>query len=130
MRFAAALLTSLLVGSPGIAQEAAAVSVAKRFTVALEAAEKPTPINVMHSRVVRITRSDGQAVEDATIRIDGGMKARGRDLPTAPQVTRYLGQGRYLIEGLKFNMSGKWELSLSIEAAGQADSTILGLVVR
>ena len=124
-----------MVAAPALAQHTAVPSVSKRFIVALEAPDKPVALNTMHSRVVRVTSPDGTGVADAKIGIDGGM-AHGRThghahgLPTAPQVTQYLGDGRYLIEGLKFNMRGKWELKLSIDAAGQSDSATFDLVLQ
>lgn len=120
----------MLAAAPALAQQIVVLSAAKRFTVALEAPDKPVPLNTIHSRVVRVTGADGTGVAGAKIGIDGGMAAHGHGLPTAPQVTQYLGDGRYLIEGLKFNMRGKWELKLSIDAAGQSDSATIDLVLQ
>ena len=40
------------------------------------------------------------------------MPQHGHGLPTEPAVTAELGDGRYRIEGVKFNMGGWWELQL------------------
>lgn len=111
-------------------QTATVETAAKRFRVTLEEPEHRVAINTMHSRVVRITKPDGAAIADAKIKIDGGMAAHGHGLPTAPQATQYLGEGRYLIEGLKFNMGGKWQLRLSIEAEGQTDTASFELTLK
>ncbi len=111
-------------------QTATVETAAKRFRVTLEEPERPVAINAMHSRVVRIAHPDGAAVADAKIKVDGGMAAHGHGLPTAPQATQYLGDGRYLIEGMKFNMGGKWQLKLTIEAAGQADTASFELTLK
>ncbi len=111
-------------------QTARVETAAKRFSVTLEEPERPVAINVMHSRIVRITTSNGAAIADAKIKVDGGMAAHGHGLPTAPQATQYLGDGRYLIEGVKFNMSGKWQLKLSIDAAGQSDTASFELALK
>lgn len=111
-------------------QTARVETAAKRFSVTLEEAERPVAINVMHSRIVRITAPNGAAIADAKIKVDGGMAAHGHGLPTAPQATQYLGDGRYLIEGVKFNMSGKWQLKLSIDAAGQSDTASFELALK
>ena len=130
MRYIATLIICLLTAFPAVAQDMAKPSAAKRFLVMLEAPEKPTGINIMHNRVLRVTNPEGQAIADAKIGVDGGMPAHGHGLPTSPQVTQHLGDGRYLIEGLRFNMSGKWQLKFSIDAAGQRDTAIIDFVLR
>lgn len=42
------------------------------------------------------------------------MPDHGHGLPTAPRVTRHLGGGRYLVEGMRFNMSGWWRLKFTV----------------
>lgn len=79
-------------------------------------------MNVLENWVVTIRDSKGQPVDNATISIDGGMPSHGHGLPTAPAVTEKLGDGRYRVEGVKFNMSGSWELDLEIVAAPGTDS--------
>lgn len=73
--------------------------------------------------VVRITRADGTAIDDMQFKVDGGMPQHGHGLPTRPRVTRQLGNGRYQIEGLKFNMGGWWELKL----IGATDSVVFNV---
>ena len=121
-----------LIWAVGAAQSQTATveTAAKRFSVTLEEPERPVSINVMHSRIVRITAPNGAAIADAKIKVDGGMAAHGHGLPTAPQATQYLGDGRYLIEGVKFNMGGKWQLKLSIDAAGQSDTASFELTLK
>ena len=42
----------------------------------------------------------------------------------APQAGAHLGEGRYRIEGVRFNMGGWWELKLAISSGiGQDDVT-------
>jgi hypothetical protein len=36
-------------------------------------------------------------------------------------VTRYLGDGKYLLEGMRFHMPGDWEILVTIESPGQRD---------
>ena len=50
------------------------------------------------------------------------MPEHDHGLPTAPRVTRELEPGRYLLEGVRFHMGGRWELILQIETAGAADT--------
>ena len=45
------------------------------------------------------------------------------------EVTGYLGDGDYRVEGMKFNMTGYWELQVSVEAGGVRDVAIFELVL-
>ncbi|WP_338845546.1 FixH family protein [Massilia sp. W12] len=78
-------------------------------------------INRMHSWQVRLSNAEGKPVEKATFRIDGGMPQHNHGLPTRPQVTQNRGHGIYLLEGMRFNMPGWWELTLHIESEKQKD---------
>lgn len=64
---------------------------------------------------IAVADSTGSPVENAAIVVDGGMPAHGHGLPTQPRVTRTLGNGEYLVEGLRFNMSGWWEIKLDVD---------------
>ena len=60
-------------------------------------------------------------VEDAYLAISGGMIAHGHGLPSKPQIQHYLGEGRYLIEGVLFNMAGTWTLQFIVQTKEQVD---------
>jgi hypothetical protein len=77
-----------------------------------------------------VETADGQPVENAAIVVDGGMPQHGHGLPTQPQVTQNLGGGDYLVEGLKFQMPGWWEVKFRITADGQSDGVIFNLVLQ
>jgi hypothetical protein len=79
--------------------------------------------------VLTLKTAAGQPVEGASIAIDGGMPQHGHGLPTAPQATGYLGEGRYRIEGVRFNMSGWWELKFAISSAQGDDSATFNVVL-
>jgi hypothetical protein len=86
--------------------------------VTLKSQVVPIPTNQMHSWVVRVTNLEGEPMADALIEVEGGMPKHDHGLPTSPRMTRYLGDGDYLIEGMKFHMRGSWELLLKITLAG------------
>ncbi|MFZ5878650.1 MAG: FixH family protein [Chloroflexota bacterium] len=90
----------------------------------------PISINQMHTWTLHVETTDGQIVEDAVILVDGGMPQHGHGLPTRPQVTQYLGNGDYLVEGLKFQMGGWWEVKFNIRADGQSDNVTFNLVLE
>lgn len=90
---------------------------------------QPIAINRIHSWIVHIESADGNAVANATIAIDGGMPQHDHGLATAPEVTRYLGDGDYLVEGLRFHMNGEWEVTLAIDTVETRDTVIIPLTL-
>jgi hypothetical protein len=69
----------------------------------------------------------GAPVDSATVTVDGGMPQHGHGLPTKPQVTRVLGNGDHLVEGMKFNMGGWWVVKFGVDAAAGRDSVVFNL---
>jgi len=94
----------------------------RHFHVAIAPEAGPVPINRMHRWVLTVRTADRKPVENAAITVDGGMPDHGHGLPTAPRVTKHLGDGRYLVEGVRFNMAGWWQLRFAI--AGSARDTV------
>lgn len=100
------------------------------FRVSFTASLDPITINQMHTWTLHVETADGKVVEDAVILVDGGMPQHGHGLPTRPQVTQYLGNGDYLVEGLKFQMGGWWEVKFNISAGGQSDDVTFNLILE
>ena len=69
----------------------------------------------------------GAPVDSATVSVDGGMPQHGHGLPTKPRVTRALGNGDHLVEGMKFNMGGWWVVKFRVAAAQGPDSLVFNL---
>jgi hypothetical protein len=90
---------------------------------------EPLGINQMHTWTIQVQSVDGQPVESAEITVDGGMPQHGHGLPTAPQVTQYLGGGDYLVEGMRFNMPGWWVVTFQISHDGQSDIVTFNLIL-
>jgi len=101
----------------------------KKFVVALQPPTTPPAINQIHSWQVKLSTPDGAPVTHARINVDGGMPQHGHGLPTRPQVTRQLADGTYLLEGMKFSMTGWWEIKLAIQTADVADKVTFNRVV-
>ena len=97
------------------------------YTVAVAPEQEPFDRNTLHAWIATVKAADGSPVDDAKISVDGGMPQHGHGLPTAPAVTDALGQGRYRIEGVRFNMSGWWELKLHVSAAAGEDDVTFNL---
>jgi hypothetical protein len=72
-----------------------------KFVVTLQPPAKPAAINQLHSH----------------------------GLPTRPQVTQELPGGTYVIEGMKFSMTGWWEIKLAIDTPDGADKVTFNTVV-
>lgn len=100
------------------------------FSVSYEPALKPIAINQIHEWTIHIEDANGLPVEDARVRVDGGMPQHGHGLPTAPQVTEYLGNGDYRVEGMKFNMGGWWVMTVDVEVNGQTDRATFNMVLN
>lgn len=100
------------------------------FQVTYASAKSPISINQIHAWTVHLETVDGQIVEQAEITVTGGMPQHGHGLPTQPQMTETLGNGDFLVEGLKFNMSGWWEVTFHITANSQSDSITFNLVLK
>ncbi|NQV86570.1 MAG: FixH family protein [Woeseiaceae bacterium] len=71
-------------------------------------------INRMHSWILHIETAAGVEVEGATVEFDGGMPKHNHGLPTKPRVTEELGGGDYKLDGVRFHMSGYWEIVVSV----------------
>jgi hypothetical protein len=100
------------------------------FTVSYTPSTGTVPVNQIHQWTLHVETTDGQIVEDATISVDGDMPQHGHGLPTRPQVTEYLGNGDYLVEGLKFQMGGLWLMDFTITANGQADAVHFNMMLK
>lgn len=81
-------------------------------------------INEFLEWVLIIKDADGEPVTPVRVAVSGGMPMHGHGLPSQPQVSEYLGDGKYLIKGLKFSMNGRWELAFDIQSKEQADKVV------
>ena len=81
----------------------------------LRPAAERVRINQDQDWILTLLGSDGAPLYPARARVDGGMPQHGHGLPTRPRVTRYLGEGRYRVEGLRFNMGGAWTLQIHVD---------------
>jgi hypothetical protein len=83
----------------------------------------------LHAWVLTVKTADGKPVDDAKVTIGGGMPDHNHGLPTSPAVTQHLGEGRYRVEGMKFSMTGWWELKFDISSAAGTDNVTFNLVL-
>ena len=99
------------------------------FLVTAKPGIDPLKINQIHEWRVHLTDKHGKPIDEAMIAVDGDMPEHQHGLPTQPELTRRLGDGDYLIEGVKFSMPGLWQLTFTIQYAGVTDSVTLELTL-
>ena len=100
-----------------------------RYVVQMEPPAATPAINQIHAWQIKVSSPDGVPVRNARIAVDGGMPQHGHGLSTRPQVTREVADGTYLMEGMKFSMTGWWEIKLAIQAADGSDTAVFNTVV-
>ena len=81
----------------------------------------------LHSWKLHLETNDGKPVDDVTIAVDGGMPQHGHGLPTKPRVTRHVGNGEHVVDGMKFNMGGWWVVKFRVAGALGPDSVTFNL---
>lgn len=84
------------------------------LTLHLKSQQTPVPLNQMHQWEIELISSQGTPVENADITVTGGMPEHDHGLATAPRVSGQPGEGKYLLEGLRFHMPGEWKLDFVI----------------
>lgn len=85
------------------------------------------PQHTLHRWTLHLETAAGVPVDSATVTVDGGMPQHGHGLPTTPRVTRALGNGDHLVEGMKFNMGGWWVVKFHVLASAGQDSVVFNL---
>lgn len=128
LRNAVMFATTLLLSAAPVA------SMAQEWTVdadgqiyRLHIAGAEPVINKIDTWTLTLTDPAGSPVEKAVITVDGGMPAHGHGLPTKPAVTEDLGEGRYRLEGVKFNMDGRWVVKFEIDASNGTEEIQVAL---
>jgi hypothetical protein len=85
------------------------------------------PQGKLHRWTLHLETAGGAPVDSATIAVDGGMPQHGHGLPTRPRVTRALGGGDHVVDGMKFNMGGWWVVTFRVQGGAGADSVTFNL---
>jgi hypothetical protein len=108
------------------AYEATQASAAQLYRATFTPTES-IKVGKLHGWTIAVTTADGTPVDSATITVDGGMPQHGHGLPTKPIVTTHLGDGKHLVEGMKFNMGGWWVVKFEIDGSKGADVVTFNL---
>jgi len=83
----------------------------------------------MHDWIVEIELAEGSSEIPTAVNFDGGMPSHGHGFVTRPRITRNLGGGEFLVEGVKFHMPGDWVLQITVTSRGATDRVSLPLRV-
>lgn len=101
----------------------------RRFEVSVKPLTEPVAINQMHAWEIKVQTPAGAPVRHAQIDVAGGMPEHGHGFPTRPRVTREVSPGVYALEGMKFSMTGWWDLRLVIRAGAATDTAVFNVIV-
>lgn len=99
------------------------------FVVGLEPPATGPVLGQIQTWRLRLTDRDGAPVSQARILFSGGMPQHGHGFPTRPRVTQELSPGVYALEGVKFSMSGWWDMRLGIQAGERTDTAVFNVVL-
>lgn len=97
------------------------------FSTSVEPVDTPMAVGITGPWLVTVRDRARKPVRGCSVALDGWMPAHGHGLPTAPRMTRELGQGVYLIEGMRLSMPGVWELRLQVSGCGETDTAVFPL---
>lgn len=105
-------------------------SAAGGYIIGLGPEDKDIPISRLHRWRLMLQDANGTPVAGARIRIDGGMRDHGHGLPSRPEIVESGRPGEYRIEGMRFNMPGKWQLVVDVHAAAGEDRAEFELMLE
>jgi hypothetical protein len=99
------------------------------YRVSLRPENGQIPIGRIHEWIVRLETRDGRTFVPPRVAFSGGMPQHGHGFETEPRVTRAIGRGEFLIEGVKFHMAGDWMLRVEFVGPLGADVAIFHVQV-
>jgi hypothetical protein len=94
------------------------------YEVSVEPESEPVEQGPLHSWIAAVRSADGRRHGCGRWR----MPDHGHGLPTAPKAS-HIGDGHYRIEGVRFNMSGWWELRLTIDGSKGEDVVVFNIML-
>lgn len=103
------------------------LSAGETFRATITPNVDPIPLHRLHSWTLHLETADGRPIEAVPVSVHGGMPQHGHGLPTQPKVTRALGNGDHLVEGMKFSMGGWWIVTFAVADPAGADSVTFNL---
>jgi len=99
------------------------------YQVSLTPNAGETTVGPIQQWTIFVMTPEGTPIDGATVGIDGGMPQHGHGMPTTPQVTDDLGNGGYLVEGMKFSMGGWWTMKVTVDGPQGLDAVTFNIVL-
>ena len=85
------------------------------------------PIGELHSWVFHFATEKGETFIPKQLVGKDGMPGHG--FPVEPEISSALGNGKFLIQDVKFNMTGDWQLRLGVNGSGGWDTITFQLSI-
>ncbi|WP_163391179.1 cytochrome c peroxidase [Enterovibrio norvegicus] len=95
------------------------------YRVTLKPEQEPIAIGQLHNWVLHVETTQGDLFFPKQLAIKGGMPGHGHGFPSEPQISRYLENGEFLVEGMLFNMAGLWQLRVGIDGPSGWDTVTI-----
>ena len=102
-------------------------SEAGRYRATIRPQGDSIPKGKLQRWTLHLETTAGVPVDSARVTVDGGMPQHGHGLPTKPRVTKHVGNGEHVVEGMKFNMGGWWVVKFRVASASGDDSVTFNL---
>lgn len=114
---------------PNLELSTTRTSEAGKYVVQISPPAQRVRVNQIQTWRIVLRTAAGEPVQGATIEVGGGMPEHGHGFPTQPRVSPTSEPGHYLLEGVKFSMTGWWEIKLKVQSPLGADGVTFNTVL-
>jgi hypothetical protein len=98
------------------------LSEAGHYRLSLRPRDGEIPLGRLHAWVVTTETPQGQRFAPSHLWMGGGMPQHAHGFTTEPRVTGAMGEGEFLVEGVRFHMSGDWVLRIELVGPAGPDA--------
>lgn len=102
----------------------------EKYRVTIRPQMRGVPVSEMHNWIVRVETKAGDEFIPRQLVMMAGMPAHGHSLPSEPRVTKDLGNGNFLVEGVRFNMIGLWHIVVNVTGPTGPDKVLFEMNLR
>ncbi|MFN0216978.1 MAG: FixH family protein [Saprospiraceae bacterium] len=115
------LLFSIVAILAGCTSEFEGQTADGRYKVSIMPVPEPIPFNALFALNLKVDKTDGGTLQAGTqILVDASMPAHKHGMNTVPIVQPGDAPGSYVVQGMLFHMTGRWEIAVKIQ---EGDST-------
>ena len=101
-----------------------------KYRVRLRPRSRPIMISVFQDWIIHVENVDGTLFIPLQLSLMGGMPGHGHGFASSPKATRYLESGDFLVEGVRFHMTGLWNLQVDVMGPSGPDSASFEVQVK